>query len=539
MENLEIIIVLLTLTTFLAVISDKTRLPFPILLISVGVAAGAVPWIPPIVLKPEIVFLIFLPPLLYYSAWGLPWRDFQANLRPITLAGVGLVFFTTAIVAWAAHTYVPGLGWPEAFVLGAIVSPPDAVAAASATKGLGLHRRIVTILEGESLINDASGLIAYKYAIAVVLTGTFSLWQAGLQFLWVASAGVAVGLGLGYVMAWIHKNFVEGPQEETTLSFLTAYFAYLIAENLHVSGVLAVVACGLYMSFRSQEVFTTQSRLQSRSVWDTINFILNSVVFILIGLQLRSILTSLGNSYSAGELWWYGLVVSLATIAARFVWVYPTAYLPRLFKGVRQREYFRHANVVVFCWAGMRGVVSMAAAFALPLTVSSGQPFPHRDLILFLTFCVIFFTLVAQGLTLPWLIKLLGIQPHTSHEEEAKVRLELAYGSIAHIEDNLSYGVMSQPVLDQLKHKYEIKVNRLRALQNPALTNPDAPKAEGPDPIEIFNQFIAVQVEMIRVEREMLHHLRRQRQADEEVIRKLEGELDMEEARLSPHLPGA
>jgi CPA1 family monovalent cation:H+ antiporter len=489
------------------------------------------------VLKPEIVFLIFLPPLLYYSAWGVPWRDFRANLRPITLAGVGLVFFTTVLVAWAAQACVPGLGWPEAFVLGAIVSPPDAVAAAAATKGLGLHRRIVTVLEGESLINDASGLIAYKYAIAAVLTGSFSLWQAGLQFLWVASAGVAVGLGLGYLMAWIHKNFVEGPQEETTLSLLTAYFAYLIAENLHVSGVLAVVACGLYMSFRAQEVFTTQARLQGRSVWDTINFILNSVVFILIGLQLRSILTSLESSYSASELWWYGLLVSVATIVARVIWVYPAAYLPRLSKRVREREYFRHANVVVFCWAGMRGVVSMAAAFALPLTVSSGQPFPNRDLILFLTFCVIFFTLVAQGLTLPWLIKLLGIKPHTGHEEEADVRLKLAYASIAHIEDNLSYGVMSQPVLDQLKHKYELKINQLRALQNPAPTNPNDPEAVGPDPIAVFNQFIAVQVEMICVEREFLLQLRRQRQGDEEVIRRLEAELDIEEARLSPHLP--
>jgi len=535
MENLEIIILLLTLTTFLAVISAKTRFPFPILLILVGVAAGTIPWVPTIILKPDIVFLIFLPPLLYYSAWGLPWPDFKANLRPITLAGVGLVFFTTCLVAWAAHEYVPGLGWAEAFVLGAIISPPDAVAAAAATKGLGLHRRIVTILEGESLINDASGLVAYKYAIAAVITGAFSLWQASLQFVWVATAGVLVGLVLGYMMAWIHKNLVHGPQEEVTLSFLTAYFAYLIAENLHVSGVLAVVACGLYMSFRSSEIYTFQARLQGRAVWDTVNFILNSIVFILIGLQLKTILANLSSQYALGDLVIYGLIVSGATIFARFLWVYPAAYLPRLSKRTRTREYFQHSNVIIFCWAGMRGVVSMAAAFALPLTMNNGQPFPNRDLILFITFAVVFVTLVVQGLTLPWLIKLLKLQPHSILAEEAKIRLQVAYSSVAHIEENLSFGVISEQVLSQIKTKYEIRINHLQARQAPVSQVEDPTAKPLEDAAAIFEQFMDIQVELIRVERQFLRDLQLAGSVESEIIRDLERELDLEEARLTGH----
>jgi monovalent cation/hydrogen antiporter len=528
MQNIEIIIILLTITSFLAVIADKTRFPFPILLILVGVLFSQVPWIPPITLAPELVFFIFLPPLLHFSAWDVPWADFKANLRPIGLAGVGLVFFTTALVAWAAHQWVPGLGWPEAFVLGAIVSPPDAVAAAAATQGLGLHKRIRVILEGESLVNDASGLIAYKYAVAAVVTGAFSLWQATGQFLVVAGGGVAIGLCLGYLLAWVHRNWTEEPKVEVVLSLLTPYFAYLIAENLHVSGVLAVVTNGLFLAMRAPQIYSSQSRLQGRAVWETVNFILNSLVFLLIGLQLKHIVTDLDTTYPLGQLWVYGLVVSLATIFVRFLWVYPAAYLPRLLsRRIREREYFRHANVVIFSWAGMRGVVSMAAAFALPLTIVGGQAFPNRALITFLTFCVVLITLVLQGLTLPWLIKLLGVKPYSSAEEELTARLALINSSIIYIEENLSYGRMSEQVLGQIKNKYEIKINRLRALHSQAV--PDGPES----PIEVFNQFVQVQVELLAVERGFLQTMRKNREADEGVLRQLEHELDLEEARLT------
>ncbi|MCU0450308.1 MAG: Na+/H+ antiporter [Bernardetiaceae bacterium] len=527
MQNLEIIIVLLTITTFLAVVADKTRFPFPILLILVGMLFSQVPWIPQISLAPELVFFIFLPPLLHFSAWGVPWADFKANLRPIGLAGVGLVFFTTALVAWAAHQWVPGLGWPEAFVLGAIVSPPDAVAAAAATEGLGLHKRIRVILEGESLVNDASGLIAYKYAVAAVVTGAFSLWQATGQFLVVASGGVAIGLSLGYLVAWVYRNWTEEPKVETVLSFLTPYFAYLIAENLHVSGVLAVVSCGLFLAVKAPQTNSALSRLQGRAVWETVNFILNSLVFLLIGLQLKHIVADLDTTYSLSQLWGYGLLVSLATIVVRFLWVYPAAYLPRLLsRRIREREYFRHGNVVVFGWAGMRGVVSMAAAFALPLTIVGGQAFPNRALITFLTFCVVFVTLTLQGLTLPWLIKLLRLEPYSSAKEEVQARLALITSSINYIEENLSYGRMSDQVLGQLKTKYEIKINRLRAIHNQEV--PDGLNS----PIDVFNQFVQMQVELLEVERGFLRDMRKARQIDEEVMRKLEHELDLEEARL-------
>ena len=296
---------------------------------------------------------------------------------------------------------IPGLSWPFAFLLGAIVSPPDAVAATSVTKGLGLHPRLIAILEGESLVNDASGLIAYKYALAAITVGHFVLWEAGLNFVLVAGAGIAVGLAIAYVIVQIHKRWVCDPVIEVTLTVLTPFAAYLIAEHFHFSGVLAVVTAGLYVSFRSGEALGNQSRIMAYSVWEVIIYILNNLIFILIGLQLRNVLKGI-NQYSISELLIYGLVVSFTVVLVRFIWVYPSAMVPRwLSKRIRESEEFDPRNMVVFGWAGMRGVVSMAAALALPLTLPNGNVFPHRDLIIYLTFCVILSTLVRLGLTYP------------------------------------------------------------------------------------------------------------------------------------------
>jgi len=375
---------------------------------------------------------------LYHAAWHTSWHDFKAAKRPIILAAIGLVLFTTLAVAVVAHVLIDDLSWPLAFLIGAIVSPPDAVAATSITKGLGLQPRLLTILDGESLVNDASGLVAYKYALAAITAGNFVIWEAGLNFFIVAGAGVAIGLAMGYIMYLIHKKFVCDPIVEVTFTFLTPFASYLFAEHFHFSGVLAVVSTGLYLSFRSNEIFTHQSRVMTVTVWDVVAYILNGLIFILIGLQLRQIMEGIGD-YSTASLILWGAAISFVVIIVRFLWVVPATMLPRYFsKRIRLTEAFDKRNLVIFGWAGMRGVVSMAAALAIPLALPDGSAFPHRNLIIYFTFCVILATLIPLGLTLPWIIRKLKMQRYSIFAEEYEVRNIIVSETIAHIEENYS-----------------------------------------------------------------------------------------------------
>ncbi|HCZ36362.1 MAG TPA: Na+/H+ antiporter, partial [Cytophagales bacterium] len=382
MENVSLIIILLSIVTALAQITDRIRIPYPILLVLVGIGIGVVPGLPHVSLNPDVVFLIFLPPVLYAAAWYTSWPDFKESIRPISLLAVGCVLFTTVLVAMAAHYFIPNFGWPESFVLGAIISPPDAVAATAATKGLKLPRRIITILEGESLVNDATGLIAYRYAIAATASGSFIFWLAGINFFYVAGLGVVLGLAVGYAFYWIHKITPNNATTDTVFTLLAPYASYLVAEEFHASGVLSVVAAGLFMSPRSSEVFSNRTRLQATAVWDTMIFILNGVIFILIGLQLPFIFENLGT-YHWSTLLLYGVLISVVTIVARILWVFPGTYLPRwLSKEVRSTEpnpSMRQVSIVA--WSGMRGIVSLAAALALPIMISKEEPFPNRDLL--------------------------------------------------------------------------------------------------------------------------------------------------------------
>ena len=526
MENIGLIIMLLFGISFLGVLSTKYKFPFPIVLVISGVVISLIPGLPVIALDPDIVFLIFLPPLLYGAAWNTSWRDFKAAIRPITLAAIGLVIFTTSIVAVTAHLLIPGLSWPLAFLVGAIVSPPDAIAATSITKGLGLQPRVITILEGESLINDASGLVAYRYALTAVTAGNFVLWQAGLNFLLVALAGIAIGLGVAYLIYLIHKKFICEPVIEVTLTFLTPFASYLLAEQFHFSGVLAVVTTGLYLSYRSSEMFSHQSRIMAYSVWEVVIYILNSLIFILIGLQLRSVMQGISD-YSAGALILYGILISLVVIVVRFIWVVPATLLPRyLSKRIRTTEPFDRRNMVIFGWAGMRGVVSMAAALALPLTLANGDQFPHRNLIIFLSFCVILSTLVGLGLTLPWIIRKLKMTPHSIAAEEYEVRTKVVSETITHIEENLS--LVNDELLHNIKSKYEVKYNRLQKTDLPANYFGKGQTLKG----NIFNEFSQLQIDLIGIERKTLEELHRHGKASEEIIRKIERELDLEETRL-------
>src|SRR5450631_1268232 len=329
MENIGIIVFLLFGVAFIVVLSNKYKFPFPIALVLSGLVISLIPGLPTIALQPNIVFIIFLPPLLYGAAWNTSWHEFKTYRRSISLAAVGLVLLTTCVVALVAHTIIPDIDWPLSFLIGAIVSPPDAVAATSVTKGLGLDPRLIAIIEGESLVNDASGLIAYKYALAAIMAGNFILWQAGLNFIWVVMAGIAIGLAVGYVMYLVHKNFISEPVIEVTLTLLTPFASYMLAEYIQVSGVLAVVGTGLYLSFRSDVIFTNESRIMAYAVWNSLTFILNGLIFILIGLQLRSVMDGIKN-YSGSELAWYGLAISAVVIIVRFLWVIPGSLIPAM-----------------------------------------------------------------------------------------------------------------------------------------------------------------------------------------------------------------
>lgn len=526
MENITVIILLLFGITFLAVLCTRYKFPFAIILVLSGVAISLIPSLPDIKLNPSVVFIIFLPPLLYGAAWNTSWHEFKGSIRPITLAAVGLVLFTTTLVAITAHLLIPDLTWPVAFLIGAIVSPPDAVAATSITKGLGLQPKVIAVLEGESLLNDASGLIAYKYALTAIAAGNFILWEAGINFLLVSVAGITIGFIIAYAMYIIHKKFICEPIVEVTLTFLTPFASYLLAEHFHFSGVLAVVTTGLYLSYRSGEMFSHQSRVMAYAVWEVVMFILNGLIFIFIGLQLRSVMAGI-SEYKPGDLLFYGGAVSLVVIVVRFLWVMPAALLRRWWSRYSSHmKIFDNRNLVVFGWAGMRGVVSMAAALALPLTLADGTPFPHRNLVIYLTFCVILSTLVVLGLTLPWVIRKLKIEPHSIVAEEYMVRTQVVNSAISHIEENLSS--VQDELLHNIKSKYEIKYNRLQKTDLPANYFGGGKVMSG----NVFNEFSQMQIDLIGIERKTLSEMHRKGSASEEIIRKMEHELDLEEIRL-------
>lgn len=512
--------------TVLGLLSKRYNFPFPIVLVLSGLCISLIPGLPVVSLDPEIVFIIFLPPLLYAAAWNTSWHNFKASIRPITFAAVGLVFFTTALVAVTAHFLILDLSWPLAFLLGAIVSPPDAVAATSLTQGLGLHPKLTTLLEGESLVNDASGLIAYKYALAAIAAGNFIFWEAGLNFLIVVGAGIAIGLAVGYILYLVHKNFVCDNVIDVTLTFLAPFASYLLAEHFHFSGVLAVVSTGIYLSFRSAQIFSNESRIMTYSVWEVVIFLLNSLVFILLGLQLRNVMQGI-TEYASGELALYGIIISGVVIVVRFIWILPSAMHPLyISKKTANKEQFDRRNMIVFGWAGMRGVVSMAAALALPLTVNNALPFPHRNLIIYLTFCVILSTLLLLGFTLPWIIRKLQLPKYSIAAEEYEVRTNVVSETIAHIEENLS--LLQDELLNNIKSKYEVKYNRLQKTDLPANYFGNGKTLDG----NIFNEYTKLQIELIEVERQSVERLHREGKTSEEILRKLEKELDLEETRL-------
>ncbi len=503
----------------------RTPVPAPLLLVAAGLVASYLPGVPDYTLEPDIVLPLLLPPLLHTAALDSSYLDLRANLRPVALLSVGYVLFATLAVGWVAHRVVPGLPAPAALVLGAVVAPPDAVAATAIARRLGLPSRITTILQGESLVNDATAITAYRVALAAAV-GVGATWADGAREFAVASlGGIGVGLVLMVPIHWLRKHLRE-PLLQNTLSLLIPFVAYAAAEQVKASGVLAVVVVALYLGHRSWQVdFAT--RLQEAAVWRMVAFVLESAVFALIGLQLRVVLGGLG-SYGPTKAAWYAIAVFLAVVLVRYLWVFPATFVPRLLSArIREREPDTTWKApVVVGWAGMRGVVSLAIAFSIPVTTHGGAPFPARNLILFLTFTTVIGTLVVQGLTLPLLIRRLRLPQRDVSADtlaEAQAQSEASAAAEARLDELLAdeRNALPQPLADRLRTVLERRRNavweRLGAV--------DERTGESVD-----DTYRRLAREAIGAEREVFVALRDARRIDDEMLRTLLRRLDLEEA---------
>ncbi len=522
MDQAETFVLLFSFIAVLVIIAHKLALPYPIVLVVAGLALSFVPRLPRVQLNPNIVFYFFLPPLIYPAALFTSWRDFRRNLRLIGSLSVTLVLLTITVIACTAHALVPAMPWAAAFALGAIVSPTDAVAATSVIRRLSLPNRIEVVLEGESLVNDATALVALQFAIAALTTGTFSLGAAAGRFVIVALGGIAFGLLIGFIARRIHRS-LDDPPVQITISLLTPFIAYLGAERLHLSGILAVVAAGIFLGWHSPMIVTARYRLQAFAFWEMVVFLLNGLVFIIIGLQLPAILRELRGE-SIVDLIDEALLVSAAVVLVRIAWVFPASYLPRLF--VRRHHQREPApdwrNVVVIAWCGMRGVISLAAAFALPFALPNGQPFPGRNYILFFTFCVIFVTLVLQGLTLPLLIKSFRIQSDpTIDDEEREARVQANKAALEFIEHGGNK--FSENAVSRLRDEYNERLDELRLCGD----TPAERRGE-----VATRDYVRLQKQALKRERDTIIRLRNQNVINDAALRRIQRDLDLAEAQM-------
>jgi CPA1 family monovalent cation:H+ antiporter len=521
----------LALTTILAVVvlllvlAQFTRVPYPILLVLGGLGLGLLPPIPHVELAPELVLIVILPPLLYAAAFFTPLRELNRNIREISLLAVGLVLATMVGVAWVAHAAL-GFDWAPAFVLGAIVSPTDPVAATAIARRLGVPGRIVTIVEGESLINDGTALVAYKFAVAAVVAGTFSLAEASGEFIVSVLGGIGVGIAVGAIIAFGRRR-IDAPAVEVTIALFSGYFAYLPADAIGVSGVLAAVTVGIYMGRQTSALTSPTTRFQGNAVWEILQFLLNSALFVLIGLQLPAILDGI-DEVDTSKLLLDGALIAGTVMAIRLLWVFPFSYLSRFLVPRRRRgppPPWR--NVLLVGWTGMRGAVSLAAALALPLTVDGGGAFPEHDLITFLTFSVILVTLLLQGLTLPLLIQLLGVDDtdEALELEELQARQRAAEAALARLEELTGEEWVMDDTAERVRGAYNYRQRRFSARID-----------DGDGKSEVYEarseSFQRLTRELLEAQRSILISMRDDGEINDTVLRILERELDLEDSRL-------
>ena len=514
----------LVATAALAILSKRVNVAYPIVFVVAGALLGFIPNLPNIQLQPDTVFLIVLPIILFSGGWSTDWYEFKRNLRPIGLAAIGLVVFTTVMVAGIAHAVITGMSWPAAFVLGAIVAPTDAIAAEVIADSISLPRRIMTIVSGESLVNDASALIVYRFAIGTALTGTFLASHVVPQFFLVSLGGVAIGLLVGVVLGWAHQHIrarnLDDEVLENVINLFAPFACYLPAEALGVSGVLAAVTGGIFMGRRSGRM-SPDARLVGYSVWEMMTYLLNAFVFLLLGLQLHRIITTLGHE-SFERLMLYGVAISIAVIVLRFIWIFPATYVPRLVsKSLRERDPSPPWTwPVILSWAGMRGVVSLAAALAVPVSIAD------RDAIIFVTFCVIFATLVLMGLTLPFVIRILHVSDDGRMEkQEIEIRikaLEAGMSRLRELEptfDTETEWEVEGRIVDEYQH-------RIQHLQGHLELGPDG------EPVTENAVDHRLQNAALQAERGTIQAMRRSGKIPDDVYRAIEYDLDLADARL-------
>lgn len=529
MSEALLLITFLAAVAVLAVAAKRFKIPFPVAFVFGGVVLGFSRHLPRPHVDPDLIMLVVIPPLLYGAAWNTDWLEFKGNIRPIALHAVGLVIVTMAAVAAVVHFTVPEFTWPIAFVLGAIVSPPDAVAAEAIFERIAIPRRIAAIVSGECLVNDATALVLYRYALAAAATGAFALAQAGVSFVIVAVGGILIGVAVAFVLEgvlrfWQRRGF--GDSMIASVVFLLAPFAaYVPAEELNVSGVLAAVTAGLLLSRRSTTFIDPETRVLGTSVWRLLTFVLNAFAFLLIGIELPGIIEVLVPHVRDYAL--YGLLVSVTVIVVRIAWIFPATYLPRLLsRRLRERDpYPAWQQIAVMSWSGMRGIVSLAIALALPYTLGD-QPFPQRSVTIFFTFCVIFVTLVLQGLTLGPLIEWLGVtETSRSRRREASLRIRALEAGIARLEagDTTRKSPLEREIADRILEEYHQRINVLRG------------KVSEDEAIEEKETRLdrRLQNEALAAERRAILAMRSAGEIPDDIYRSIEYDLDLATLRLS------
>ncbi|NYF52931.1 Na+/H+ antiporter [Tunturiibacter gelidoferens] len=521
-----VILLLLVLVAGFAAMARRIKVPYPIVLVLAGLIISFLPRMPRVPLDPNVVFVVFLPPLLYASAWWMSWREFRRNAILISLMAFGLVGFTVWGVAEFSEHFITALDWKAGFLLGAVVATTDAIAATSIAKSIGLPRRIVDILEGESLLNDATGLLALEIGLGIIQGGETPTLGGGLaRLLYLVIGGIGIGLLIGVIVGWLEKFIDYGPVE-LVVSLVVPYAAYIAGEHAKASGVLAVVACGIYLSRKSTQFFSPEVRLQVHGAWDALTFMLNGLVFVLIGLQLPYVLNGIHGKFGRGTLIFYGAVFSVVLIVLRMVWVFPAikiaSYVERRWMG-HQEEELRPREVFVVGWTGMRGVIALAAAFSVPEMLGNGRA-ETRNLIVFLAFCVILVTLVLQGLTLPALIRALGLAgvPGMDPEEKEARRIVLR-AALHHLEEERKrQGQDAEHLYDDLIHRYRHKLAAVGGGEEGDLEAADT---------ETMTRLRSILEDALQAERRTLISLRDRGRISDDTLRTMERELDLAETR--------
>jgi CPA1 family monovalent cation:H+ antiporter len=526
-HEVELVIGLLIAVAGIVTLARRFDLPYPVLLVVGGLVLGLVPGLPHIALEPDLVFLIFLPPLLYRDAITTSWRDFRADIQKISFLAFGLVLVSTLGVGVVAHAVVPALPWSVAFVLGAIVAPTDAVAATVMADGATLPRRLRAILEGESLVNDATALVAYRFAVAAVLTGAFSPLEAAGQLVVVTLGGIVVGLCVGWMIGWVYQH-LNDPAVENLVSLLAGFAAYLPAQELGVSGVIATVSAGIYLGRLAPRSASPQTRVQNNSVWEITTFVLNGLMFLLIGLQLPRAFDGTSRA-SAVELLAYTAVVTMTMFLIRLGWLVGyraiMSQISSSSANTLPRRNWRYT--VVMAWGGMRGAVSLAAALAIPATVSEGGAFPARDIVISLTFLVVLCTLIGQGLTFPWIIRALGVTEDDGAErEEAKARLKAARAAMVRL-DQLSLEDWVDPAeVTTFRARYQEQADHYRAHFEGSDLEPEEVRIEASR---------RLRRELLEAEAGAIIRLRDDGYIADDVLRRVQRGLDLEVVGLDTH----